>query len=854
MNKSNEPIGTSAVRAAAITSLQSIFLLTGQVTIAAEAAQATSQAKRLDEIVVYAQKREQNLQDVPISVSVWDGKKIAESNIADLQELSYYVPNFAVQDAPITDVIAIRGIQSYLNPGFEQSVGMFSDGVYRGRGVQSRFAFLDVERDEILRGPQDTLFGNNTIAGALILTSRQPTQDADAEISVLHEIEHEETVWSGHLSGPLTDGLSGRVAFIDRRIDGGWVYNPFYDERGPGADEWAARGSLRWEPSKRTALILRYEHGDFDNQSTAGEVHALAPPLGPDAPNGGVEDNLDFVSNNGNTSPEIDGGTDLSFAGTTDEIDLEIRHTLSSGDVIVGLLAYTAYEFDRFYDADGNPYDVIGLADREDFEQTSFELRYDSDRGGPVSLLAGLYFLDANLTTESFGGVNVIDPLATVPFGDVDGDGDIEFLNVADPAAAALANAFAAAGDPNAALLPFLNDFTRYTMLEQQTRSAALFGEVNWRIGDRFTATLGLRYTNNEKSGTQAAYCLPFGSRSGDARDPSCELLPDLPAIFSTAALLDPANPDPVVLATLASLINGRELALVSESVAHVTPVSRDEDFVSGHIGLQWDLSDSAMLFAAVKRGLKSGGFNAFALTPGTVDFNEEEVVSIEVGTKLTLLDGAAEINATMFHMDYEDLQVSEFTGNTSFIVGNAAEASVRGIEFESRWQMTEPLAVRGSFAYNDFEYDSYRSASCTIPQIIQSGLNAAACSAAGINDLSGRPAPRAPKLTASLSLNHQKQFGSYELHSALDWIWHDKQYGAPDLDPLTLDGSYAVLNLTAVFGPTDGNWEVSVAAKNLTDQNFSSVADDLPLFPLSYSRQVSRPRNVGLGFRWRFF
>ncbi|MEO1034932.1 MAG: TonB-dependent receptor [Pseudomonadota bacterium] len=820
----------------------------------ARATEAIENAQRLDEIIVVAQKREQNLQDVPISVSVWDGDKIAAANIADLQELSSFVPNFTVQDAPITDVIAIRGIQSYLNPGFEQSVGIFSDGVYRGRGAQSRFAFLDVERVEVLRGPQDTLFGNNTIAGALILTSRQPTDEADAEISLLHEVEHEETVWTGHLSGPLTDQLSGRLAFLDRRITDAWLYNPFYDERGPGVDEWAARGTLRWTQSEQTEFVFRYEHGEFDNQSTAGEIHVLAPPLGPDAPNGGVEGELDFVANGGNTSPEIDEGTDLAFIGSTDDVHVEISHTLRSGDAIVGVLAHSAYDFDRAYDADGNPYDAIGLVEREDFEQTSVELRYQLDRGGPISFLGGVHFLNADLTTESFGGVNVVDPLATMPFGDVDGDGDIEFINVIDPSAAALANAFAVAGDPSAALVPFLNDFTRYTTLDQRTRSVALFGEVNWRLRDRLTATLGLRYTNTDKSGTQAAYCLPFGSRSGQMRDTSCELLPDLPAILATAALFDPQNPDPIVLATLASLVNGRELALIAESVAHITPVERDDNFVSGHIGLQWDVRDSTMLFAAVKRGFKAGGFNAFALAPGVVDFDEEEVLSVELGARLALRDGAASINATLYSMDYEDLQVSEFTGNTSFVVGNAAEARIRGIEIDSRWQVTDAMSIRSDLAYNDFEFRRYPTASCTVPQLIQTGLSAAACSAAGTNDLSGRTAPRAPKLTASLSLNHQAAIGTYALQSSLDWSWQDEQYGASDLDPMTLDGSYAIVNFSAILGPADGNWEVSVVAKNLTDQNFSLVADDLPLFPLNYSRQVSRPRNVGLGFRWRFF
>ncbi len=831
--------------------LTTMALLPFHIVLAAEPA---NESRRLDEIVVVAQKREQSLQDVPLSLSVWSGDKIEAANLADLQELSSYVPNLTVQDAPITDVIAIRGIQSYLNPGFEQSVGMFSDGVYRGRGVQSRFAFLDVERVEVLRGPQDTLFGNNTVAGALILTSRQPTEEPHASMSVLHEIEHEETVWRGQLSGPLADGLSGRVALIDRRMSDGWVFNRFYSEPAPAVDEWAARGILRFESSESTSFMLRYEHGEFDSRGDPTEIFVVAPPLGPGAPNGGEDGIADLVSNAGNRSTEIDGGTALSTSGAMDEAVLEIKHGLGTGDSITGILAYSKYDFDRFYDADANPYDAIGLFEPEEFDQTSLELRYEQDRGAPLRFLAGAYYLDANLTNETFGGLNVVDPLTTLFFGDVDGDGDEEYLHVSDPAASALANAAAAAGDPTAALLSFMSDFTRYTLLDQRTKSLAIFGEANWDISDRFVATLGLRYTSNDKNGTQAAYCLPFGSRSGLARDRSCELLPDLPAIFSTASMLDPANPDPNVLASLASLVNGRELALIAESIAHVTPLNRDEGFVSGHIGLQWDLSPTAMMFASARKGIKDGGFNAFALAPGAVEYDEEEVLSVEIGAKLTLLDGAAEVNATVYKMDYENLQVSQFTGNTSFVVANAAEATVRGLEFESRWQITDALALRGEFAVNDFEFDRYPNAGCTVPQIIQSGRNAAECSSAGINDLSGRPAPRAPETTASLSLNHTLPIGEYQLRSTLDWSWRDEQYGAGDLDPATLNGSYAIVSFNAGFGPTDGRWQISVVGKNLTNDDYSVVADDIPLFPLNYGRGQSRPRSVGVRFGWEFF
>src|SRR5690625_171321 len=183
------------------------------------AAQTRPALPVLEEILVTAQKREQSLMDVPVSVIAVGGGKIDDSSIARLEAMGDYIPSFNITQAGLGTTIAIRGISSGVNQGFEQSAAQFVDGVHFGRAQQARAPFLDVERVEILRGPQSILFGKNSTAGAISITSAQPTDYVEGSITALYEPEHGERDIRAVVSGPLTDQLSARVALLDRKLD-----------------------------------------------------------------------------------------------------------------------------------------------------------------------------------------------------------------------------------------------------------------------------------------------------------------------------------------------------------------------------------------------------------------------------------------------------------------------------------------------------------------------------------------------------------------------------------------------------------------------------------------------------------
>ncbi len=182
-------------------------------TALAASVSTTAQAQ-LEEVIVTAQKRVESLQDVPISVSAVSGDRMDNAQITNLESLTTYVPNFSMNQSGISNNITIRGVSSGINPGFEQSTGMYVDNLYYGRSQLSRLPMFDMERVEVLRGPQPILFGKNSIAGAVSMITAKPTQEFEGSISALYEFEEEQQDYRLVLSGPLTDTVSGRLSMM----------------------------------------------------------------------------------------------------------------------------------------------------------------------------------------------------------------------------------------------------------------------------------------------------------------------------------------------------------------------------------------------------------------------------------------------------------------------------------------------------------------------------------------------------------------------------------------------------------------------------------------------------------------
>ena len=427
----------------------------------------------LEEVIVTAQKRAESLQDVPISVQAMDGQRMQDAGIQKIEDLANYVPNFNMTESAVGNQVFMRGVGSGVNQGFDQSVGMFIDGIYAGRSQQFRTPFLDVAMVEVLRGPQGTLFGKNTIAGAINITTARPSDTFEAEIRALYEFEYGDTEYEGFVTGPITDNLSGRFAARYGEKDG-YLDNKALNEDEANREEDAFRGSILWTPTDTLEFILKGETGSFDVEGRQTQVSNLdglfqVPAFGISQPLAGL------------TDPREDGKVDDDkFADShsreqtdTDSDNIVLTVNWDLGEFLVtSITGYSGYEFQELSDVDFTDLRFIQQDIDQDFDQYSQELRLTSPLGERFEYIVGFYYQDQDLENK----------------------GRIDF----DLAEAGITT------------LPS-TDLSTYREFEQDAETWALFGQGTWHITDSWHLTVGLRWNNEDKDATQRLVVADFG-------------------------------------------------------------------------------------------------------------------------------------------------------------------------------------------------------------------------------------------------------------------------------------------------------------------------------------------------------
>jgi outer membrane receptor protein involved in Fe transport len=789
----------------------------------------------LDEIVVTAQKREQSLQDVPGSVQAVSRESLAQRDVGQLSELTGIVPNFQIQRDPIGDRINIRGIQSGNNAGLEQSVSTFVDGVYRGRGVQTRFAFLDLARVEVLRGPQGTLFGKNTIGGALNITTARPTSELKAELGAGYTFDGvREANFDGFVSGPISDRIRFRLAGTYSDLSRGHLRNLFYGGAStPKLEEFAFRGTIEADLDDVTLVTARYEHGDFDQFGQPFGIRVGGPLTPILAAFGAPADGRKLVAI-GSINPVLNIGSSGNHKGKSDEASLTITREIGGG-TLTAIGAYSRYDFKRQLDADFSPVDVVRFDDAEDFEQESFELRYASDPNRPFQYIIGGYLQRNTLVASGDSQFNV--------------RGSGNELAIDTLLAAGCAAAGNNPGNRNCILTGLITgfdgtplaytDFGRFLVLDQKDKVAALFGEATYKITDTISVTGGLRYSYEKKTATQTATATNFGTRIRN------------PLIGNQAAYL------------AATGIPGLDpFQAIGEGAEHAFVLGRKENSLTYSAGIQFEPNKDTLLYAKISSGFKAGGFNSFALSadPAEAEFEDERATGIEVGAKLKLLDNRATLNIAGFRTKFKDIQTAVFTGSTSFIVQNAAAATSTGVELDARLAVTDGLTLGASAAYVDFKYDSFPNAACTVDQLFQFRTDTnnplatiQNCSQAFRNNLKGRTSENTPKYSGNLNFTYVLPIAGFKLTTVGDVLFQSKQFRDSDLDPTLVQRSYAKANLTFIFGPEDGQWDLSIIGKNIFDKKTFVYGSDTPLLEGARQFAPDRPRTVAVRARARF-
>ena len=750
----------------------------------------------LDEIIVTATKRPVGLQDVPIALSVVTGDKIEAMGMAELEDLALYVPNVHLGEAAITPLLFIRGVGSGMNPGFEQSVGTFVDGVYFGRGVYSRAPFLDVERVEALKGPQLTLFGKNTIAGAINITTAQPTGQFEGYIEAAFESEVDGTSVSAMLSGPLSNTVRIRVA-ARKSDDEGWMTNTAVGGvGGPEEDNLTIRGTLEWDASESLEFTLKAEWNHYKylgRQQVISIANPTATVLYRTFGDAGFSPGFNYVRNvRTSVQPEFHD-TEASLVQLTALYDW--------GDLAVtSITAVTGYDYRDSQDGDYSALLFLERSRLEEHKQFSQEFLLTSSGGNAVDFLAGVYFQAADLSSDR------ITP--------------VRFTGLPPVDAGVRAQIDTALGTD---LQPGDIDADSFAFFEQDTTTVSAFGEFTFNLRDDFRIVTGLRYSKDEKEVSKSGLQSQVGS----------------------------TIPDPFLAVVYGPILQ------IEGTYAYT--LERDEDHLTGNIGLHWDPNAVSMLYLNVSSGYKAGGFDE-ANPLGSLanaEFEDETVLGVEAGGKFTVLDGRGRINAALFHSTYEDLQVSTFDGNAAFVVGNAAESVVTGLEADWTFAVTEHLILSGALALLNAEYDSFPDAACTSTQVtawVAAGNPRATCT----QDLSGRQLQFAPEWAANIAARYTRPIGNdLALGLSVDINASDDTVIAADGDTLLAQEAHEKINARISLGTIDQKWSIAVVGKNLTDEATTTFGNDVPLgslgFDGTYFQHIDPPRTITLQGRWSF-
>jgi iron complex outermembrane receptor protein len=772
----------------------------------------------LEEVVVTAQKREQSLQDVPIAVAAMTGEKINDTGIVNLEELALYMPNVNINKGSAQPNLFIRGVGSGTNAGFEQSVGLYIDGIYSGRAQLASVPLtMDLARVEVLKGPQGILFGKNTVGGAINITSARPDFEFESYVEALYAPEDGEQLYTGVISGGLTDSVAGRLAVRYEGMDGWWD-NTELNKEGPDKENLYIRGSLLWDATDTLEVLAKYEHGDFDVANRPSVVYQSDQPT-----NFEGEQPFPLIS-------ERDKGA-YDFAATdkteTDVFALTVNWDMDFA-TLTSVSGYATYDTARTQESDYSVTSALHRSLDEDYEQFSQELRLVSPGGETLDWIVGGYYQQSELSVSR---VNV----------DLD---------------------FALLGDLGVTALVSTTDERIPSKYDQDSDSWAIFAQGTWNVADTVRIGMGLRYNEETKDLDKATQAPGLGFRAGTSA-----------AAANTVVLARP-----------------RDNALAADLRSHsFTGLSREEDAVTWSGNVQWDATDEMMVYASVSTGFKGGGFdeaysgagsqvrtvsNIFTgeldggvietgIDGSVLEYDEETVIAFELGAKMSLADGAAELNVAVFRMEYDDLQVSSLVGDV-FEVGNAGEAISQGIELDGRWLLSEGFTLGGAFAYLDATYDTFEGATCTVPQVSDPESNPGCLGEDGSNvapggrggqDLSGETLLFAPEYSANINAEWIVPLGdTLEIRTNADVNYTDEFYSALDLDPNTKHDALTRLNMRIALASVDDAWSLALVGKNLTDEKSRVWNNDVPLTNSdSYFGVPERPRSIAVQARYRF-
>ena len=792
----------------------------------AGAASAQEGPTTIDDIIVTAQKREQNLQDVPIVVTTLSQEALNGAGVRDIKDLQILTPGMTVTStqSEASTTARIRGVGTVGdNPGLESSVGVVIDGVYRSRNGVGFGDLGELSRIEVLKGPQGTLFGKNTSAGVINIISEAPSFTPGFNAEATYDNFN---AWgiAGSVTGPITDQIAGRLYVAKRERDGFYDVvtgaGPRQEKDDQNQDFWTARGQLLILPSDDVSFRLIADYSKRDEYccvstqirtaNTYGAILAVGGQQAAPAPGNGPLPFSRTAYANRSTGQTME---DMGFSA---EANIDIP---SWNATLTSISSWRNWEGVNGMDLDYTTADLLYRVDDGSYgfklENLTQEFRLAGATEG-LDWLVGAFFTkeDIGRADSYYYGAGYTPFLSLLissqlaPAGFPVSPNDIGCFSAPGQTApglgACLMGGGAGATGPGFGVGEGVRDH-----YSQSTESFALFTNNTVHLTDRFDVTLGLRYTQDHKSllavqdnvGSNGAAC---GGTLANAAAIQGAFGPNIGPRLIGNICLPWANP----------LYDNRRL---SEE-------NTGGEF-TGTVKAAYRFNDSVMAYGSYAHGYKSFGYNLDRVQNGVTPtaslyFPAETVDSYELGLKNTLFNRTVLLNLTYFNQKFEDFQLNTFLG-TAFVVESIPELKSQGFDADFVWfTPVEGLSFTSGVTYTDTKYGNFTAADLTNPGNFPQ-----------LSLLPGARASFAPEWSATGSVAFDRSIGAgLKVGFNLSAKYSTEYNTGSDLLPYKMQDAFTLVNGRITLGSEDERWALDIWAQNLTDEEYKQVAINAPL------------------------
>ncbi|MBD2857698.1 TonB-dependent receptor [Spongiibacter sp. KMU-158] len=804
----------------------------------------------IEEVMVTAQKREEGADHIPLAISTYQGEDLQALGVTDTRDLGKLVPGFSYADGGFnTPIYTLRGVGFNENSQTASStVGVYVNEFNLPFPIMSKGSNLDIERVEVLKGPQGTLYGRNTTGGAINYITKRPTAEFSYGLDLSYS-SYDTLEFEGFVSGGLTDTLSGRLAYTRIESGEGWQksntrhpdspnYNgktgrdlgaPYgrygYDELGQ-IEKDAFRGTLEWEASKNILLTWH-----VDGWSDKSEPQALQVT---DIESQNVILGAAALHPNVANYPTVDKNTDDNTLADWPNNGLNFRLNDSFYSTGVRLEWGLTEDVDMFllasmgeFEADGSFIPQSGVdtenTERNTFATTDFyniELRFAGSASSDLFWQFGLSYSEDDVHEFQrlhHENVSIIFPvglpsgfpiLSVLPIDIIPPDG-----------MAGLDNRSGFGGD-------------------QLSETAAVFGHVEWNIVDELKLTVGARYTDEVRDFNGCSQDVNVEDEPGadQERPGATNEGIGLNNAFSAISALQ----SPLAGYAPGTAERGGCFTLNSETRQPGRYYGQlKEDNISGRVALDWQFDEDAMVYLSLSRGYKSGSFPLINISDSSQfePATQERLDAIEIGAKLKLMD-TMQLNAAVFDYDYKDKQLRTNFADPIFgalpILRNAPKSKVVGAELDLKWNPLNGLFLAFSASYLDTEVIEFVSGDSDGNEF----------------DFAGKPFNYSPELEYVFIVDYvMPVFDDYELSFGADYSYRAETNSSLEQDQRFYIADYGLVNARIGFAPAEGPWSVSLWSRNLTDEYYyNNVTNQLD----TIGRYTGMPVTYGLSFSWR--